>query len=258
MRENRNSDGTWKSQPYFAVTVPEHMGLDKHFTLEGLVYRVNPDTTGDPVDEPVTRRALYETFKYQGLFEKDGTWDGSVYKDENASTLSRNYAAAHLQLAFYYRRRSQVAQGIAEMERVARMFPDYTDVMVPLGSFYMDNGDTAKALALFQKLAERNPRDAEARYYYGVILAYRGDIPGAMKQLDDVIRIDPTYSMAYYAAYYTLWEEGQRERALNYVERWVQANPTDQQAQQLLEQQRRALGIGQPPVQMRPPVPQLP
>src|SRR4029079_7592356 len=34
----------WKKQPYFAVTVPDHMGLDKNFTLEGLVHRVNADT----------------------------------------------------------------------------------------------------------------------------------------------------------------------------------------------------------------------
>ena len=258
MKQNRNPDGTWKSQPYFAVTVPEHMGLDKQFTLEGLVYRVNPDSAAEQVDEPVTRKALYEVFKYKGLFKEDGTWDESVYKDENASTLSRNYAAAHLQLAFYYRRKGEVARGIAEMERVQRMFPDYTDLMVPLGSFYMDAGDTTKALALFKKIIERNPRDAEARYYYGVVLSYRGDIPGALTQLDQVIRIDPAYSMAYYAAYFTLWESGQRERALTYVERWVQANPTDAQAQQLLEQQRRALGLATPPPTMRPPVPQLP
>jgi hypothetical protein len=258
MRQNRNPDGTWKSQPYFAVTVPEHMGLDKNFTLEGLVYRVNPDTNAVQVDEPVTRKALYDVFRYKGLFEKDGSWDQSVYKDENASTLSRNYAAAHLQLAFYYRRKGEIAKGIAEMERVQRMFPDYTDLMVPLGSFYMDNGDTVKALALFKKITDRNPGDAEARYYYGVVLSYRGDIPGALQQLDQVIRIDPSYSMAYYAAYFTLWESGQRERALTYVERWVQANPGDAQAQQLLVRQRRELGLGVPPATMRPPLPQLP
>ena len=258
MRQNRNPDGSWKSQPYFAVTVPEHMGLDKHFTLEGLVYRVNPDSTSLQVDEPMTRKALYDVFKYKGLFKEDGSWDESVYKDENASTLSRNYAAAHLQLAFYYRRMGEITRGIAEMERVQRMFPDYTDLMVPLGSFYMDAGDTTRALALFKKIIDRNPNDAEARYYYGVVLSYRGDIPGALQQLDQVIRIDPGYSMAYYAAYFSLWESGQRERALSYVERWVQANPGDAQAQQLLEQQRRALGLGTPPATMRPPVPKLP
>jgi hypothetical protein len=142
----------WKQQPYFAVTVPEHFGFEKHFTLEGLVYRVNPDTLHPDVDEPVTHRALYENFKYRGLFTGDGSWDTTVYKDENAATLSRNYAAAHLQLAFHYRKIGHLDQAISEMERVSRMFPDYTQVMIPLGGFYMDKGDTAAAVALFRRL----------------------------------------------------------------------------------------------------------
>ncbi len=258
IRQDRKPDGTWKKQPYFAVTVPEHMGLDKNFTLEGLVYRVNPESTTVQIDEAVTRHSLYDVFMYRGLFKPDGSWDPGVFKDENAATLSRNYAAAHLQLAFLYRKRGQLDRGIAEMERVARMFPDYTDVMVPLGSFYMDKGDTARALALFKKISERNPQDVEARYYYGVILAYRGNVPEALAQLDQVIRTDPTYTMAYYAAYFTLSERGDKQRAMGYLERWVEANPNDAQAQQLLEQQRRAMGLAQPPAAIRPPVPNLP
>src|SRR5437867_6311274 len=142
----------WKKQSYFAVTVPEHMGLEKFFSLEGLVYRVIRDTLQDPVDEPATARALYQVFRYRGLFRDDGSWDTSVYKDENASTLSRNYAAAHLQLAFWYRKRNQYPRAVAEMERVARMFPNMTDILVPLGSFYLDMGDTARAHQLFQRL----------------------------------------------------------------------------------------------------------
>src|SRR5262249_46978032 len=149
--------GGWHKPPYFAVTVPEHMGFDKNFSLEGLVYRVNSDTTGPEVDVPLTRHNLYDVFKYRGLFKGDGTWDSTVFKDENASTLSRNYAAAHLQLAFYYQHHNQLQPAIAEMERVERMFPGYVDVLVPLGRFYLDAGDTMKALALFEKLVRDNP-----------------------------------------------------------------------------------------------------
>jgi hypothetical protein len=132
VEESRQGAG-WKKQPYFAVTVPEHMGLDPYFTLEALVYRVERDSLHEPLDEPATRKALYETFKYRGLFNPDGSWDKKVYKDENASTLSRNYAAAHLQLAFYYRRQGRLDDAIREMERVGRMFPNYAEVLLPLG-----------------------------------------------------------------------------------------------------------------------------
>jgi predicted Zn-dependent protease len=257
--QNRTSGGTWIKQPYFAVTVPDDMGLQPYFSLEGLVHKVYTDSVAVPVNEEVTRKALYETFLYRGLFLEDGSWDNSVFKDENASTLSRNYAAAHLQLAFHYRKRGQLDRAVAEMERVARMFPDFAEIMVPLGSFYMERGDTGKALALFEKIARRNPLDAEARYYYGVLLSYQGQVEPALRELEEVMRLDPSYSMAYYAAYYTLADLGQPERALSYIERWVRANPSDPQARALLEQSRRAMGLGgEVPPPPPPPAPVLP
>ncbi|MBI1798713.1 MAG: DUF2723 domain-containing protein [Candidatus Eisenbacteria bacterium] len=259
MTEDRTADG-WKKQPYFAVTVPEHMGFDRNFTLEGLVYRVNPDTLHTDVDEATTLRALYRTFKYRGLFNANGSWDSTVYKDENASTLSRNYAAAHLQLAFYYRHRGQLARAITEMERVARMFPDYTDVLIYLGGFYMDRGDTARAVELFRRLVARSPANPEAHYYLGVTLVYRGRIEEAAREFDSAIRCDPNYSQAYLAAYYSLKQLGQSERSVAYLKRWVEVHPTDQQARQLLDSEQQHLRGGAPlrTVLPPPPTPTLP
>jgi tetratricopeptide (TPR) repeat protein len=249
---------SWSAQPYFAVTVPEHMGYDKNFSLEGLVYRVNRDTLHASVDEPATRHALYDVFKYRGLFFQDGTWDTTVYKDENASTLSRNFAAAHLQLAFNARRRGDLDGAISEMERAGRMFPDWAEMLIPLGGFYMDRGDTAKAVALFQRLTVNAPRNPEVHYSYGLALAFQGKIDPAVHQFDQAIALDPNYSMAYYAPYYALWEHGQHERALGYLQKWLELHPDDAQARQLLEQQKSAKGgKSVSPALPPPPVPNL-
>jgi tetratricopeptide (TPR) repeat protein len=230
------------------------MGLDPYFTLEGLVYRVNRDTLQNPLDREKTYKALYETFKYRGLFTADGSWDSTVYKDENASTLTRNYAAAHLQLAVSARRQGRLAEAIAEMERVTRMFPDYVEVQIPLGGFYLDAGDTAKAHALFQRLATIDPYNPEARYYYGASLLYLGDVEAGIKEMDAAIQLDPDYNLAYYAAYSMLWERGQRERSLAYLERWLARHPSDDGARELLQQGR---GGGLSPVKPPPP-PRMP
>jgi DNA-binding SARP family transcriptional activator len=259
MAEDRTATG-WKKQPYFAVTVPEHMGFERQFSLEGLVYRVNTDTLHAEVDEEATRRALYQTFKYRGLFNEDGSWNTKVYKDENASTLSRNYAAAHLQLAFLYRHQGKIDQAIAEMERVARMFPDYTDVLIPLGGFYMDKGDTAKAVELFQQLVSRSPGNIEAHYYLGVTQIYRGKIHEALHEFDACIQIDPNYSQAYLAAYYSLKQVGNRDLAISYLSRWVDSHPTDAQARQLLDNEQLQLHGAAPKNSAlpHPPTPSLP
>ena len=260
MKQARTPDGKhWIKQPYFAVTVPEHMDLDKYFTHEGLVFRVNPDTTGPEFDEAATRKALYETFRYSGLFRPDGSWDPSVYKDENASTLSRNYASAHMQLGRYYKRTGQTARAIAEWERVERMFPGTADVLLPLGSAYVDAGDTAKAIAIFDRLATLYPNDVDVCYYHGVGLLFRRRGEEALREFEKAIQLDPDYSPAYLAAYTVLTEAGQRERALQVLEQWVMRHPDDQSARGLLEQRRRELGIAPTPAPTPPPsMPNLP
>jgi len=256
MQQDALPGGGWKRPPYFAVTVPEHQGFDKQFSLEGLVYRVNPDTTGPDVDEPLTRRNMYDVFKYRGLFLADGSWDPTVYKDENASTLSRNYAAAHLQLAMYYQQRNELPKAIAEMERVERMFPDFVGAFIPLGKMYMDIGDTAKAHELFSRLVKRHPESPEVQFHYGVTSMYRGDRQTALQSFDRSISLDPEYFYPYVAAYSMLWEAGQREQALSYLERWLQRHPDDQQVRAVLEGNRRDMGAITPqtaPPPVRPP-----
>lgn len=256
VQQSHRPGGTgWIKQPYFAVTVPDQMGLAPYFTLEGLVYRVNTDSLQGVFDAERTRKSLYDEFKYRGLFLPDGSWDSTVYKDENASTLTRNYMAAHLQLAFYYRHRNDLGRAIAEMERVSRMFPDFIEAQIPLGGFYLDHGDTSKAIELFARLARLHPENPEARYYYGVTRVYRGDLEGGIREFDAAIQAEPNYNMAYYAAYSMLWERGQHERALTFLERWLALHPDDAQARALLDGQRQ--GAGALPRRDAPPPPPL-
>src|SRR5262245_4624754 len=70
-------------QAYLAVTVPNHMGLDPRMSLEGLVYRVYDDSVAARIDTMKVRHNLYDVFKYDGLYAKDGTFLTKPYKDEN-------------------------------------------------------------------------------------------------------------------------------------------------------------------------------
>jgi tetratricopeptide (TPR) repeat protein len=244
--EQSRRDGGWIKQPYFAVTAPDHRGYGPYLTLEGLVYRVNPDSLQGAIDVPATERNLYQRFRYDGLFNPDGSFDRTVYKDESAVTLSRNYASAHLQLAYFYRQRRELDRAILEMEWVQRMFPDYAEVLIPLGGFYMEKGDTAKALELFRALARRQPDNPEVHYYYGITLAFQRDLPGALREFDTAIQLDPAYARPYYGAYYTLGQAGQAEQALGYLQRLVEVNPEERQAQGILQMLLRPQGSPAP------------
>jgi Flp pilus assembly protein TadD len=231
----RAPDGSWKRQPYFAVTVPEHYGYDNLFALQGLVYEVKPDSTQAGLDVAATNKALYETFLYRGLFTKDGSWDPKVYKDENSETLSRNYAAAHLQLSLHYRRNGDLPKAITEMERITRMFPNFPEIQTPLGLFYMEARDTAKAFAFYDQLAKKFPGSPEARYYWGASLAIQGKMSEAIREFEMAVTLDPTYGQAYYGLYSGLRQMGDREAAIATLQRWVANAPNDPQALGLLQ-----------------------
>jgi hypothetical protein len=239
-------DTGWVKQPYFAVTAPDHRGYDRYLTLEGMVYRVNPDTLRDVMDVPVMEENLYRRFLYRGLFLADGSWDRGVFKDESAVLLTRNYASAHAQLAMRYHARRDLPRAIAEMERVQRMFPGFTSALVYLGQYYLESGDTTRATGLLRDLVARRPDDPQARFYHGVTLAYRGDLEGALREYDEAIRLAPDYADPYYFAYSLLGRSGRLERAVGYLQRLVQVSPQEQEARELLRQLLPQLGRAAP------------
>lgn len=255
MDQARKGAGGWVKQPYFAVTVPEHYGFDPYFSLQGLVYEVKRDSNQAGFDAAATEHSLYHLFLYRGLFTRDMAWDSTVYKDDNASLLSHNYASAHLQLAWWYRKHGQLDKALAEMQTVQRMFPDLTEVEFFLAPLYMEMGDTDRALAVYAKLAHDDPRNPEALYYYGASLAFRGRTAEAMRQFEAAMQLDPGYQLPYFGAYTTLWEAGERERAVQYLQRWLEQHPDDPQANAMLTEARRALGM---PGVVPPPGVQLP
>jgi Tetratricopeptide repeat. len=92
----------------------------------------------------------------------------------------------------------------------------------------------------------RRPGDAEARFYYGITLAFLGDYAGALREYDEAIRLDPAFADPYYYAYSLLGRAGQLERAAGYLQQLLQVNPQEQEAQALLRQLLPRLGSGAP------------
>jgi tetratricopeptide (TPR) repeat protein len=242
MLEEAKKDSGWVRQPYFAVTVPNQYGYEPYLRQEGIVQEVMTDSTKAGFDEPATRHALYEVYKYRGLIRDDGSWDPHVYKDENAQNLSRNYAFAHMELAMHYRRQRQFPQAIAEMERVERMFPNWVEIQVPLGGIYLAAGDSAKAWAFYDRLAQRVPQSAEAHYYRGAALGYRGHDAEALEEFRTARRLNPNYSYAYYDEFRTLWDLARHEEAIGVLQQWVVRHPDDPEGSEMLQRARAMLG----------------
>jgi tetratricopeptide (TPR) repeat protein len=102
-------------------------------------------------------------------------------------------------------------------------------------------------MKFFQGLAQRDPGNPEVHYAYGASLAVAGMVDPAVAEFEKAIQIEPDYGQPYYSAYYTLRTVGQRERALQYLQRWVDSHPNDTQAMGVLQAERAELGIRQSP-----------
>jgi tetratricopeptide (TPR) repeat protein len=244
MLEKAKQDSGWVKQPYFAVTVPKDFGFGPYFRQQGIVQEVMRDSLQAGFDEPATRKALYDTFRYNGLLKADGSWDPSVYKDENAQNLSRNYAFAHMQLALHYSRQRDYPKAVAEMNRVERMFPTWVEILLPLGGIYLRAGDTTAAWAFYDRIAERVPESAEAQYVRGASLTYRGRNDEALAAYRLSRRLNPDSPDPYYDESSLLWQMGRREEAVEVLQRWVQLHPDDPEGRQRLSEARLMLSGG--------------
>jgi len=245
MLEQAKKDTGWVKQPYFAVTVPSQYGYEPYMRQQGIVQEVMTDSTKAGFDEPATRHALYEVYKYRGLIQPDGSWDPHVYKDENAQNLSKNYAFAHMELAMYYRRQRQYPQAIANMERVQRMFPTWVEIQLPLGGIYLAAGDSTKAWEFYDRLVQRAPGSAEAHYFRGATLGMRGRDLEAIQEFETARRLNPNYANAYHDEFEALWDMGRREEAIGVLQTWVENHPEDAEATAKLASARAAIGEGQ-------------
>lgn len=104
LRTNYDPAKTPEPKPvYFAVTVANSnmIGLQDYLTMEGLVFKINPEG-GKAIDPELIRKHLFETF--DGHFR--GIDDPEVHFDDNVSKLLQNYRSAFLQLAYHYTRTS--------------------------------------------------------------------------------------------------------------------------------------------------------
>jgi tetratricopeptide (TPR) repeat protein len=230
---------------YFAVTVPDHHGLDSMLVAEGLVMRVHPDTiragqgygfTGrNWMDTEKIRHNIYDVFLYRNLFDKDGNYIVHPYKDDNARRLSQNYAAAHQQLAYEYRRERKFERAIDELARVNRMFPDFSPVEGVMGLFIIDSGDTNRALAYFAERARKHP-NSDVYYYWGVALGYLGHVDDAVQKFLKAGALDPGETQAYKAAYALLMQAGRTQDANNVLQILVQKHPEDPDVQAITHQ----------------------
>ena len=219
----------WTKPIYLAVTVPDEMGLQKHLTLEGLVYRVHPDSTAREMDLDATLTNLYQVFRYQGLLTADRGYDRAVYKDDNAMKLVQNYSAAYVQAAYHLQSEGKYDEAIKVLNDARKISPDFPGLLEYLGRLYDGTGDVAKAESLYRDGLARYPSSPEFYFHLGTLEYRRGNVPQAIDLLRQATLLSQQYFDWFSALFTVYWQTGQREAALDVLRLWLRAHPDDRQ-----------------------------
>ena len=89
-------------------------------------------------------------------------------------------------LAWLYQKEKD-PRAVTTAEQGYQLYPDNPDITDTLGWILVEQGETARALELLQKAAEKAPRSTEIRYHLAVALAKSGDTTRARGELTDLL-----------------------------------------------------------------------
>ncbi len=254
---------------YFAVTVDDMMDLDRYLSLEGLVFRFDPELPKknaaalaargsaeapiepgdleDNVDLVRTRRNLEELYRYRGLLRADGTLDPSVYRDDNDQKLCTNYAAAWARMALAYRNRADMDQAVECMQRAVMIAPHYDPISGGLGGILLEAKRYAAADSFYRARLVGHPEDVRVYLGLGFVAQMQDRWDEALDWYLQGLRVDPHSADLLASLFQAYYQLGRLEEAENVLLRWSERNPNDTSARERLaelRQERRARAGG--------------
>lgn len=239
-----DKDYTEKYPVYFAVTVsPENLvGLDKHISFEGLLYRVTPWETNKQVNLELTEKNMNEVYRFRGIT------DPKVYKDDNTQRLLGNYAVAYWQLGMAMRKQAEAERKAKNeagykqwMEKTVEQFQMAYQILPKepasynwLGVTYAEMGDYAKAAEWLHKLVDKEPSNPYAKMQIGGVFQQGKMYDSAEYYYQQTLMQDPNLAEAYGRLYQLYMEQKKYDKAASILQDWLRRNPNDPVAGKML------------------------
>lgn len=248
-----------KKPIYFAVTVPDQMGFTNRLTMEGIVFRLGDPHPGkeEAVDVEKTLHNLRNVYLYRGLLKKDGTYDDSVYKDDNAQRLVQNYAAGYVRAGEALIEEATPAQSSSPMagqdaeakreeafravDQALRLTNSVSVVYSAAVMYYRaERFDLAESM--FRKLIDRGYDDFAILRLLGRAVERQDRIQEAEQIYLRAYQENPDEQEALREIFSFYLEQNRLQEAADVLDRWVRRHPADDQAKKRLAELRDSMG----------------
>ncbi len=249
------SESNWKRPIYFAVTVPAEVWepYERYLEMQGIVRRLVPIEGENRVNEALLARNLDEIYRFRGILTPDGAVDTTIYKDRDTRGMFYNFAIAAAQLGQQRAIAGDFDDAVRRMELSLKFDPSLKAAVVLLGTYYMMAGRDGDAIAHFIRAIREEPGEGEYWMRLARIYEFKDQLPFAMQNLNEGIRLAPDHRQLYIDAFRVAGRMGQADQAKGYLKQWVERHPEDGEmasilrgADRLLEEEF-GLGGGAPP-----------
>ncbi len=153
------------------------------------------------------------------------------------------YAQAHVSLGLVLASEGKYAEAEKEFRNALRVSPNSVNGNTALAMIAIRLGRGDEAIGILQKVVQIEPNSALAHLNLGMALEGDGfDLPGALVQLSEAIRLKPEYAASYYEKGRVLYDLGRRQEARTELETACQLQPDHPYALLLLAQVEKQFG----------------
>jgi len=154
-----------------------------------------------------------------------------------------SYAPAHVNLGLVLAGDGKYADAEKEFRNALRGSPNHLSAYSALGMMAAKLGRGAEAIEILRRVLRVQPDSAPARANLGMALAADGfDLPGALEQFSEAIRLDPGSAVLHYNKGRVLNESSRRDEAETELNTACRLQPDYLEALYLLAQVEKQLG----------------
>jgi len=170
---------------------------------------------------------------------ESGDLEGAKVTLEQAIELAPEDVGLYERLAYVAGEAGDEAGAIAAYESIIEFDSYNVNAWMALGGLYSQNGDPAKSEMAYQKVADLDPADAYQTFYnLGALIMSRDDRTDAdtLRAIDafrKAIEIKPDYAQAYQQLAFALLGIGDRPGALKALEDFVRVAPNSPDADRM-------------------------
>jgi hypothetical protein len=226
----------WEKPIYFGVTVPRdtYAPYLEILELQGLAYKVVRRRGENMMDKELLAKNVLENYDYTSILDENWKRDHSVFLPRHTRYLIQHYAWSFMRLAFIQHRDGLYRDALLSMETAHEIAPQLPEPIQLLGWYYLDAGDTTRAVEFYRDKIAGAPTDANLRFRLAGVYERVGEDLKALEQLEYILRLDPNHQEATMAAVGMLLRAGQPARARQVLADWVRRHPDDTQARESL------------------------